>query len=218
MKKTTRAPRMARKTKRRAHYPAHTLAPNHHDMEADSAAHGWHDLVHDQSLHRPVERLQGVQLSSVQRQAMAMEIARAHGNGHLQQIIARQQSTPAAPDPAATLQAREALVEQIANNLQGKPPKEKAQGVEAIKKVGEAALETETGKKIQKKVKGFLLSKQGLPVSIMLGTTGIAALVATNTDVPSIPIPLSDNIKLTIDLEGPLTKPTGVMATFRLDF
>jgi len=133
-------------------------------------------------------------------------------------MVARQDTDPAKPDTAADLKAKDALIEQIYGKLQGKPEKEEDKGTEAITKVAEAALETEPGKKIQKEVKQYLFSTKGAPVTIMLGAAGVAAMIANHIDVPKVEIPLSEKMKLTVDLKGPITKPEGVMATFELKF
>lgn len=156
----------------------------------------------------------------MQRQTLADEIGRMCGNGHIQRLISRQRNgDPAQEGAIASMQAKEQLLEYIVPQLQGKKPTEKGNiGLEAIKTAAKAALETKTGKQIQNKVKRFLISKDGVPLSIMLGTTAVAAMIANAAKVPSIPIPLSDRMKLTLDIQGPLNRPEGVMATFELKF
>lgn len=155
---------------------------------------------------------------AVQRQQLAAEIGEAHGNRQLQQIVSLQRSgDPAQEGAVASMEAKEELLEHLSNEFAGNRHQHNS-GEEAVKNVAKAALETKTGKQIKKKVKRFLFSRQGIPVSIMLGTTGVAALIANQVETPSIPIPLSDNMELTIDIEGPLNKPKGAIATFKLTF
>jgi len=150
---------------------------------------------------------------------LAGKISQAQGNRHLQNLVSLQRSgDPAQAGAVAGMEAKEQLLEHLSNELQGKPPKDKNTGQAAIKQAAKAALETKTGKQIQKQVKRFLLSQEGAPVSIMLGATGMAAMFANNLEIPSIPIPLSDNMELTLDVAGPITRPTGAMATFKLTF
>jgi hypothetical protein len=167
----------------------------------------------------PANVLQTVTIARIQRQMLASEIGQVQGNRHLQSLVSLQRSgDPAQAGAIAGMEAKEQLLEHLSNELQGKPPKDKNAGQEAIKQAAKAALETKTGKQIQKKVKRFLFSTDGVPVSIMLGATSVAAMIANNTEVPSIPIPLSDNMELTIDVAGPINRPTGAMATFKLTF
>jgi hypothetical protein len=180
------------------------------------------------SIHAQAAHLREQRLPTAERQAVAEAIGQTQGNRALVNTLAVQHAPVVArqdndadsgvPNTVADIKAKEALIEQIYGNLQGKPPKDRDQGKEAITKVAEAALETETGKQIQKQVKQYLFSKKGAPVTIMLGSAGVAAMIANNTDVPTIPIPLSENMKLTIDVKGSITKPEAVMATFELKF
>lgn len=87
MTKQTRTRRTPRKSKRRERYPAAALTPHHPEMEAESALYNWGESAHDQLPHRQAEQLQGLHLSSVQRQAMAMEIVRTQGNRQLASFI-----------------------------------------------------------------------------------------------------------------------------------
>lgn len=159
-------------------------------------------------------------ISAVQRQALADDIGRMRGNGHFQKFVSLQPGgDPAQEGAIASMQAKEQLLKHIVSQLQGKKPTEdKNAGREAIITAAHAALETKTGKQVQKKVKRVLLSKDGIPFSLILGTTAVAAMIANEAKVPSIPIPLTDNMKLTLDVEGPLNRPEGVMATFELTF
>lgn len=167
----------------------------------------------------PVNSLHNASIAMVQRQTLASHIGQIHGNRHLQQLVSLQRSgDPAQEGAVAAMQAKERLLRHLSNELQGKPPEKNNAGQEAIKNAAKATLETDAGRQIQRKVKRFLFSKEGIPVSIMLGTTGVAAMIANNTGVPAIPIPLSDNMQLTIDIEGPITQPKGAMATFKLTF
>ena len=156
----------------------------------------------------------------VHRQSLADDISGMRGNGHFQKLVSLQRNgDPAQEGAIASLQAKEQLLEYIVPQLQGKPPVEKGnEGLEALTATAKAALETKTGKQVQKKVERFLLSKDGAPLSIMLGTTAVAAMIANAVKVPSISIPLSDNMQLTLDIEGPINRPEGVMATFELKF
>lgn len=164
--------------------------------------------------------LSAASISAVQRQALADDISGIRGNRHFQKLVSLQRSgDPAQEGAIASLQAKEQLLEYIVPQLQGKKPNEKGNaGLEAIKTAAEAALETKIGKQVQKKDKRFLFSKDGIPVSIMLGTTAVAAMVANATKIPSIPIPLFDSMKLTLDIQGSLNRPEGVMAMFELRF
>jgi hypothetical protein len=177
-------------------------------------------LPWQRSENLPSGSLSVASIPVVQRQALADDISEMRGNGHFQRLVSLQRSgDPAQEGAIASLQAKEQLLEYIVPQLQGKQPAEKENvGLEAITATAKAALETKTGKQVQKKVKRFLLSKEGVPLSIMLGTTAVAAMIANAAKVPSIPIPLSDNMQLTLDIQGPLNHPEGVMATFELKF
>ena len=131
------------------------------------------------------------------------------------EIIARQ---PTENDVKADEDRWVALMETIAHVAEGKKPEQKSEYEEALKTTGKTLLETGVGKQLKQQAKEFLLSKKGMPLTLTLGAGTLAAMIATKTEVPSIPISLSENIELTIDVKGPLDKPEGVMATFTLKF
>src|SRR5262249_19693838 len=94
---------------------------------------------------------------------------------------------------------------------------------EAAKKVGEAFLETTPGKEIKKKAEelgdAFIAT---LPGKIITGagvTGAIATLAATHKElpigIPEIPLDkIKPGLKMKITYDGPVDKPTRVMATF----
>ena len=121
-------------------------------------------------------------------------------------------------DPKAKEDQWVGVMEQIATSAEGKKPRDKKEYEEAIKTTGKALLETGAGKQLTEQAKRFLLSSKGMPLTLTLGAGALAAMIANNTEVPSIPIPLSENMELTIDVKGSITNPEGVFATFTLKF
>jgi Domain of unknown function (DUF4157) len=104
-----------------------------------------------------------------------------------------------------------------------KPKTEEEKYKEAAKKVGEAFLETAPGKEIKKKAEelgdAFIAT---LPGKIITGAGvagAIATLAATHKElpigIPEIPLDkIKPGLKMKITYEGPVDKPTKVMATF----
>lgn len=116
------------------------------------------------------------------------------------------------PSPAE----KEALVKAIVGQLKGKKPKEKSQAGKAVKKSLEAALETGLGKKVKKRATELLLSRKGLPFTLLTGSAALAAMIANNTDIPSTPeIPLSENTAIKVEFEGSFRKPSKFMLIFK---
>ncbi len=118
---------------------------------------------------------------------------------------------PRGPEPAPpTPKEQEALAKALMAALHGKKPEEKDQGSEAVKKTIEAFLETPAGKKIKQRAIGFALGSKGLPFTLLVGSAALAAMVASNTSIPSVPdIPLSKNMSLQFGFQGTFQRPTG---------
>jgi hypothetical protein len=104
----------------------------------------------------------------------------------------------------------------------GKEPSDEEKYKEAQKKIGEALLETETGKQLKAKAeelgKDFVSSVEG---KVIAGTAlggALAAIIATNSEVP-VPIPeipldfIAPGLKAKITWEGPVRTPTNVALT-----
>ncbi|MEA3335577.1 MAG: putative zinc-binding metallopeptidase [Chloroflexota bacterium] len=117
----------------------------------------------------------------------------------------------------------------IVSEMRGikKPKPEEEKYKEAAKKVGDAFLETAPGKEIKAKAEqlgdAFIST---LPGKIIAGTAlagAVAALAATHSELP-IGIPeisldkIKPGLKMQITYEGPVDKPTKVMATFTYKF
>ena len=106
-----------------------------------------------------------------------------------------------------------------------KPRSDEEKYKEAAKKVGEAFLETPPGKEITKKAEelgdAFIST---LPGKIITGTAvagAIATLAATHKElpigIPEIPLDkIKPGLKMKITYEGPVDKPSKVMATFSI--
>lgn len=123
------------------------------------------------------------------------------------------------PEALAGIKEKEALLKAIAGALEGKTPEDKSQGTEAVKKTLEAFFETESGKKVKERVLGLLLSKKGLPFTILVGSGALAAMIASNTDIPSTPeIPLADNLSIKVEFEGTFQEPKGVKFVLKFAF
>jgi len=101
----------------------------------------------------------------------------------------------------------------------GKPKSNKEEAKDAIKKTGEAFLNTEPGKEIVKQGKDIVSS---LPGKVITGTAAIgavSALIATNKELPiqAPAIPLNGihpGLSMKITVEGPLRSPTKAMISF----
>lgn len=132
-------------------------------------------------------------------------------------------STAFTPVPAKeeTLpgQEKDALAKAIAKMLQNKPAEDKGGNTEALTKLVQAFLETKQGKQVKQQALGMLLSKKGLPFTIMTGSAILAAMIANNTTIPSVPeIPIGDNLSLKVEFEGTMQKPTGIKVLLKFSF
>ena len=106
-----------------------------------------------------------------------------------------------------------------------KPKSEEEKYKEAAKKLGEAFLETGPGKEIKAKAEklgeAFISTLPGKIITGSAITGAVAALAATHKELPiGIPeIPLDvirPGLKLKLTYEGPVDKPTKVMASFSI--
>lgn len=121
--------------------------------------------------------------------------------------------TPAKSITATSgIEGKEKLLKVIINSLKDKKPQEKEKATEALKKSLEAFFETEIGKKI----KELLLSRKGLPLTLMVVSTGLASMIAENTDIPSLPeLPVSDRFSIKFEFEGTFKEPKSVKIIFK---
>lgn len=94
-----------------------------------------------------------------------------------------------------------------------------------LTKAGEAALKTEAGKKLLEKIENDKLVKGGkqffesTPGKIVAGALvagGVTGLIVAKQPLPfKLPnIPITDHMKIGIDIQGPLNRPTSGMLTF----
>jgi Domain of unknown function (DUF4157) len=104
-----------------------------------------------------------------------------------------------------------------------KPKTEEEKYTEAAKKVGEAFLETAPGKEIKKKAEelgdAFISALPGKVITGAAVAGAVATLAATHKElpigIPEIPLDkIKPGLKMKITYEGPVDKPTKVMATF----
>jgi hypothetical protein len=104
-----------------------------------------------------------------------------------------------------------------------KPKTEEEKYKEAAKKVGEAFLETPPGKEIKKKAEelgdAFISTLPGKVITGAAVAGAVATLAATHKGlpigIPEIPLDkIKPGLKMKITYEGPVDKPTKVMATF----
>jgi hypothetical protein len=107
----------------------------------------------------------------------------------------------------------------------GKPKSEEDKYKEAAKKLGEAFLETGPGKEIKQKAEklgdAFISTLPGKIIAGSAITGAVAALAATHKElpigIPEIPLDIiKPGLKMKITYEGPVDKPTKVMATFSI--
>lgn len=123
-------------------------------------------------------------------------------------------------------------VHQVQRDGDEKPKSEEEKYKDAAKKIGEAFLETEVGKKLKESVENDPLVKGAkeagesfigtLPGKVITGAAAVGAvatLAATHKELPAqIPeIPLdriTPGLKVQITYEGPVDKPTKAMITF----
>ena len=112
-------------------------------------------------------------------------------------------------------------------NAEYKEKTEEEKYKEAAKKVGEAFLKTPPGKEIEEKSKelgdAFISTLPGKVITGAAVAGAVATLAATHKELPiGIPeIPLDrirPGLKMKISYEGPVDKPTKVMATFSFSF
>jgi hypothetical protein len=178
------------------------------------------DIFFGESAHEP--------RSEAGRRLLAHELTHVVQQSHgeirpgeeVRQQISRapaEKPVPKKPEKVAPSRAeKEALVKAIVGQLKGKKPKAKSQAGKAVKKSLEAALETGLGKKVKKRATELLLSRKGLPFTLLTGSAALAAMIANNTDIPSTPeIPLSENTAIKVEFEGSFQKPTKFMLIFK---
>ena len=108
-----------------------------------------------------------------------------------------------------------------------KPKTEEEKYKEAAKKLGDAFLETAPGKEIKAKAEelgdAFISTLPGKIITGAAITGAVAALAATHKElpigIPEIPLDrIKPGLKLKITYDGPVDKPTKVMATFSFKF
>lgn len=106
-----------------------------------------------------------------------------------------------------------------------KPNSEEEKYKEAAKKLGEAFLETGPGKEIKQKAEklgdAFISTLPGKIITGSAVTGAVAALAATHKElpigIPEIPLDIiKPGLKMKITFEGPVDKPTKVIATFSI--
>lgn len=123
-------------------------------------------------------------------------------------------------------------VDRVQREEENKPKTDEEKYLEAAKKVGEAFLETETGKKLKERVEQDPLVKGAketgeafigtLPGKIITGAAAVGAvtaLAATHKElpmqVPEIPLDrLTPGLKMKITWEGPVDNPSKAMISF----
>lgn len=105
------------------------------------------------------------------------------------------------------------------------PKSEEDKYKEAAKKVGEAFLETGPGKEIKQKAEklgdAFISTLAGKIITGTAITGAVATLAATHKElpigIPEIPLDkIKPGLKMKITYEGPVDRPTKVMATFSI--
>jgi hypothetical protein len=134
---------------------------------------------------------------------------------------ATERKSPAAGPETAPLpgQEKDPLLRHLAAALQDKPPDSKDMTTDALKKLIEAYLETDMGKKVKEKSLRFLFSTKGAPVTVAVGSTALAAMCVNNTSIPSTPeIPLKDNLSIKFEFEGTIQRPTGIKVLLKFTF
>lgn len=121
--------------------------------------------------------------------------------------------------------SRISIAPPLQRNGGAKKKSEEDKYTEALKKVGEAFLETGPGKEIKQKAEQlgdtFISTLPGKIIggSALAGT--VAALAATHSElpveIPEIPLEvIKPGLKLKLTYEGPVDKPSKVMATFSI--
>lgn len=147
-----------------------------------------------------------------------MTLQRTVGN---QAVIQRLGDDQPQTGAAAQTDAEKRLKEIIAS-LNPKKKDEKGdseQYKKALQESLKAFLATDAGKQLKKQIIDAATSKQGLPLTLLVGSGVIAAMFAQNAGIPSIPdIPLGEGMSLNIDLDGTMQDPTGIKFTFKYKF
>lgn len=138
-------------------------------------------------------------------------------------VIPQKKSPPGKSGKAGTivkeLKEQEKLFKLLVDTLTGKEPNEKDQTTEALKKTVKAFFKTEEGKKLKEKALEHLLSKKGIPFTIITASSVLAAMISNNTDIPSTPeIDVSDSVSLKFEFEGTFQKPKGVKIVLKFTF
>jgi hypothetical protein len=180
-----------------------------------------HWLPAPKSVGEALRRIAPILPDSVSKATM-QQLDKARVNLVVSSVAVKASSTPA-PTPAVKEaqpgQEKEALAKAIAKMMQGKSADDKSGNTEAMTKLVQAYLATKQGKQVKEKALGLLLSKKGLPFTIMTGSALLAAMVANNTTIPSVPeIPIGDNLSLKVEFEGTMQKPTGIKVMLKFSF
>ena len=149
-------------------------------------------------------------------------------NNDLKRMSYEEQVAAIQPDRPIQLQRAEHPVQKDEESGGGEAKSNTDKYKDAAKKVAEAWLETETGKKLKEKAKEFAFSKKGLPLTVIVGTQALAAMIANEMDLPigslSVDVTLGTigDKEFTLQLkpiwEGPINDPSeyGGMVTLTI--
>ena len=182
-------------------------------------------------------RRKRVQQESLHLLPRTIDLQRAIQSGHytpdtvlaLQQVAGNQATIQRAPNGAApptATQSQSEAEKRLKEIIASLKPEKKNDGKtdseqykKALISALKAFMKTDLGKQIKAKALNKALSAEGLPLTILLGSGAIAGLFATNAGIPGIPdIPLTDNLSLSLELEGSMQNPTGIKFAFKYTF
>jgi hypothetical protein len=175
----------------------------------------------------------GVQQESLHHVPHAIDLQRAIKTGHytpdtviaLQGVAGNQAMLQRAPKgaepPTAAKEQSEAekRLKEIIASLKGAKKKDNDQYQKALIEALKAFMKTDLGKQIKSKARKNAFTADGLPVTILVASGLIGGLFASNAGIPGIPdIPLSDDLSLTLELDGTMQEPTGIKFSFKYTF
>ncbi len=182
-------------------------------------------------------RRKGLQRESLHHIPPAVDLQRAIKSGHytpetvlaLQQVAGNQAAIQRAPggsvppSPTKAQTAAEKRLKEIIASLKADKKNDGKTDSEQYQKALIAALKgfiaTDLGKKIKARALKKALSADGLPLTILLGSGVIAGMFAANVGIPGIPdIELSDDLSLSLEIEGSMQNPTGIKFAFKYRF
>ena len=150
-----------------------------------------------------------------------LQLQSLFGNAQVQRMLQTnspmimRDSTTKPPSPVKDLKEAEKRFESLLKAQSGEPSTKKKDSTgEAIAKTAEAFFKTEPGKQL----KDAMLSRKGLPITLIVYAGALVHLESTGKAPFIPPIPLGDNMTLKVDWKGTFSDPKSVKLSLTFKF